>query len=540
MNNPFDYTPAAECESAYNKLLQYIDELRDSLREEDIRFCRELDEGKMLGVLIGEADDGEHQALYAFSGQVGSGGFHFPGFVEPVFDYLRPEGYFKRKEAEIVSRNKEIEIFEKETLPHIVKEFREAQERLSRPVSEYKEKCKESKIRREERRKSEQLGESELAEMIHQSQFEKAELRRMKQRMVSELEPYSTRLESAKAQLEEMRACRRAGSESLQQWLFSNFRLLNARGETRTLSEIFSVTSIGVPPSGAGECCAPKLLQGAYLRRLRPIAIAEYWYGRPKKGEIRMHGEHYPACRGKCLPVLRWMLQGLDLDKPIDSDPLREVDAEPEIIYENRWFCIINKPAGMLSVPGKGALMSLQQWLARKYGPEREVKLVHRLDQDTSGLIVAAFGETPFKEMQKLFATRNVRKRYIADLEGDYESLGLPPRGRISLPLAPDWLDRPRQRVDYEGGKEAITDYEFISRADSRSRIAFHPLTGRTHQLRVHSASGDGLGIPIVGDRLYGKKLSAEAERMHLHAQKIEFLFPIDGKHYSFESPVLF
>lgn len=295
-----------------------------------------------------------------------------------------------------------------------------------------------------------------------------------------------------------------------------------------------------IPPSGAGECCAPKLLHAAYMRGWYPVTMAEYWYGKPKGGEVRIHGAHYPACRGKCLPVLSWMLQGLDVEPPLDNDCRAIATHNPEIIYENQWFCVINKPSGMLSVPGKGAAVSVQQWLTDRYGTERQIKMAHRLDQDTSGLLIATFGEIPFKVMQSLFATRRVKKTYIAELDGDYTITGIPSKGRIELPLSPDWLDRPRQRVDFNGGKEAVTDYEFTGISEGRSRIIFHPLTGRTHQLRVHAASEQGLRMSIAGDRLYGNNSGKGPERLLLHAHRLEFTFPLDGNRYSFEVPVPF
>lgn len=295
-----------------------------------------------------------------------------------------------------------------------------------------------------------------------------------------------------------------------------------------------------IPPSGAGECCAPKLLQSAYLRGWHPEAIAEYWYGRPKNGEIRIHGRHYPACRGKCLPILIWMLQGLSINPPLNSERLLPRVETPEIIYENRWFCVVSKPSGMLSVPGKGTEISVQEWLEKKYGPELQVKVAHRLDQDTSGVLIATFGQVSYKEMQRLFASRQVKKTYIAVLEGDYQSQGISRAGRIELPISPDLLDRPRQRIDIENGKEAITDYKFIGISNGRSYIEFYPITGRTHQLRVHAASEEGLGMPIIGDRLYGRNTETDKERLHLHAKGLEFTFPIDGSHYHFESPLPF
>lgn len=540
MNNPFDYIPDAACDEAFRQLTLRIEALKKSDRPEDVCLCRELEAGKMLGVLIAEDAEGVSHTLYAFSGQVGDTGFHHPDFVGPVFDYLQPDGHFKTKEADISSQNVKISSFEDGPLSEIRREFDSAKERLNAEISAFKDKCRLSKLAREAKRQSGIADEKELATMIRQSQFEKAELHRLKKRVASEVEPYKFKLKEAETKLDGMKEKRRADSEALQKWLFDSFRVLNARGESRSLSEIFAETPLRIPPSGAGECCAPKLLQSAYLHGWTPVAMAEYWYGAPKGGELRIHGRHYPACRGKCLPVLTWMLQGLDIELPLDREYRSIAHKEPEIIFENRWFCVVDKPSGMLSVPGKGSAVSVQEWLQKRYGDDRNVKMVHRLDQDTSGLLIASFGPLPFRLLQTMFAMRKVRKTYVAVLEGNYESKGISPRGRIELPLSPDWLDRPRQRVDLEGGKEAATDYEFIDVNEGRSRVTFHPLTGRTHQLRVHAAAEMGLGMPIVGDRLYGMNTGKTSERLLLHAQNIEFTFPIDGRHYSFESPVPF
>lgn len=540
MNNPFDYKPDAECEKAFKELVCRLETLKESCNPEDISFCRELEEGKMLGVLVAADIDGVQHSLYAFSGQIGKGGFHYPGFVDPVFDYLQPDGYFKLKEREISRQNEEISLFEKGELAEMRRAYEFAEQGLNDKVKAFKERCRLSKINRDRKRESGMVDDAESAAMIRQSQFEKAELHRMKSRVAVQLEPLRKKLKYAETHLEELKEQRRRDSEDLQRWLFDNFRVLNGKGETGSLSDIFAGTSLKVPPSGAGECCAPKLLQAAYLRKLKPISIAEYWYGKPKGGEVRVHGNHYPACRGKCLPLLSWMLQGLDVDPPLESEINSGSICEPAVIFENSWFCVVNKPSGMLSVPGKGKGISVQQWLEDKYGAERCVKVAHRLDQDTSGLLIATFGNEAFKMMQSMFAKREIKKTYIADLEGNYERLGISTKGKICLALTPDWLDRPRQRVDEVNGKFAETEYRFLGLNNGRSRIVFHPLTGRTHQLRVHAASESGLGMPIVGDRLYGYNSNHGVERLHLHAQKIEFDFPIDGLHYCFESPVPF
>lgn len=539
MNNPFDYTPDKACDDAFRSLILRLEALKGYDSPEDAAFIRELEAGKMLGVLIAVDADGVRHTLYAFSGQIGCRGFHHEGFVEPVFDYLQPDGLFKMKERDISRQNIEISRFEQNDLASAQREYEQAKAVAYAEVDAYREKCRLSKQARSRRRDSGLADEAEIAEMIRQSQFEKAELHRIKKRVEERLNPFAERLKQAEARLESMKAARRSDSEALQDWLFSHFRVLNAQGESRSLSEIFATTALGVPPSGAGECCAPKLLQAAYVRGWHPLAMAEYWYGRPKRGEVRIHGGHYPACRGKCLPVLGWMLQGLNVEPPLGRDASAGRVYEPEIIFENQWFCVVDKPSGMLSVPGKGMAVSLQQWLADRY-PERSVKMVHRLDRDTSGLIIAAFDPESYRILQSLFATRRVRKMYEALLDGDYLTHGIPKRGHIDLPLSPDWLDRPRQRVDHDEGKPAVTDYEFVGHSGGRSRIAFYPLTGRTHQLRLHAASCHGIGMPIAGDPLYGRNGGAGAPRLMLHARKVEFTYPVDGRRYSFESPVPF
>lgn len=536
MNNPFDYRPDEECEKAFSELLVRLDALKESPNPGDVRFCRELAAGKMLGVIIAEDADGNRHTFYAFSGQIGEDGFNFPGFVAPVFDYLQPDGYFKTREREISQMNMEIRNYEKGTLRDITDRYEKEKFKRDREIEQFKAVCRLSKRERLRRRGERALSNDEEAALIRQSQYEKAELHRLKKRVKDELAPYAEELKRAQNHLASLKEKRRRDSETLQQWLFDNFLLLNARGERRSLSEIFASTPMGIPPSGAGECCAPKLLQSAYVQGMRPISIAEYWYGASKEGEVRIHGHHYPACRGKCGPVLGWMLQGLEVTPPLGEEHSVTVRKEPEVVFENEWFCVVEKPSGMLSVPGRREKESVQKWLEERYGAEKEVKVAHRLDQDTSGMIVATFGDEAYRQMQRLFATRQIKKRYVAVLEGDYKEMGLPEKGIISLPLSPDWFDRPRQRVDFENGKETITEYEFLDVCEGRSKVAFYPLTGRTHQLRVHAASPHGLQMPIVGDRLYGTSGSNPTERLHLHANQISFTFPLDNTSYSFES----
>lgn len=537
MNNPFEYVPGQECNEAFGQLLERLETLRGSKDPVDTRFIDELDSGKMLGVLIARDTCGVHHTLYAFSGQLGDYGFNFPGFVGPVFDYLQPDGYFKIQERNISRQSAEIEHFEKTTLTKANEEYNQVKDAIEEEVAQFKQKCRRSKQDRDAKRNTGCLSEDEAMDLIRQSQFEKAELRRLKKRMNEMLAPYAARLEETHVKLEDLKQKRHIASESLQHWLFSNMTLLNARGDTKSIGDIFADTPMSIPPSGAGECCAPKLLQEAYLKGWTPVSIAEYWYGCTKEDALHIHGSHYPACRGKCLPVLNWMLKGLTVDPPLDKTHCREAEYNPRIVFENRWFCVVEKPCGMLSVPGNVKLLSMQQWLESRYGPDKGVRMAHRLDQDTSGLMIATFGELSYKTMQSLFARQKVKKTYVAELEGDYRKIGIPLKGRIELPISADWMDRPRQRIDFENGKDAVTVYEFTGVEENRSRIVFHPLTGRTHQLRVHAASHEGLNMPIAGDRLYGANGGASNERLSLHASKIEFTFPLDGLNYSFESP---
>ncbi len=539
MNNPFDYIPDRETDEAFKELLNRISKLKNSGNPEDIMFYRELEEGKMIGVLIASDKKGGRRILYAFSGQIGDSGFYYPGFVEPAFDYLQPNGYFRTQEERISYYNREISEFERNVVVPLRMDYSEGMDGMTRTLEEYKEIFRMNKQQRDEQRKGKNLSQSQTKELIRQSQFDKAEFKRIRKRLKDEILPLEERWREAENRLREMKERRRRDSEELQKWLFSQFMFKNAKGESKSLIDIFKDTSIKVPPSGAGECCAPKLLQAAYLRGWKPVAIAEYWFGKSKNGEVRLHGSHYPACRGKCLPILTWMLQGLEVTPPIDSEVSSNKISVPKIIFENKHFCVIDKPAGVLSVRGKSAKISVEDWLLEKYGESKKVKVAHRLDQDTSGLILATFGDASYKIMQSLFSSRRIKKVYYADLEGNYKINDLSRKGSVNLPIIADIFDRPRQKVDYEHGKEAITEYEFIEVKDGISRVRFNPLTGRTHQLRVHSASAEGLNMPIVGDRIYGVR-KGDTQRLHLHAQRLEFTFPIDNKRYIFESEIPF
>lgn len=328
-------------------------------------------------------------------------------------------------------------------------------------------------------------------------------------------------------------------SRALQLWLFRQFNFLNAHGQSMNLCEIFDKETCRIPPSGAGECCAPKLLQFAYQHHLHPVCIAEFWLGASPKGEIRYEGEYYPACQSKCKPILKHMLQGLEVDEHPLVPMMRKKAKEMRIIYNDDYLLAVFKPSGMLAVRGNVDAPSVESIIQETYPDVNGPLIVHRLDMDTSGIMIIAKNKDIHKALQTQFFKHEIRKRYIALLDGIVKN----DKGTISLPLSPNALDRPRQMVNHEYGKEAITAYEVLERKNGRTLIAFYPLTGRTHQLRVHAASDEGLGCPIVGDRLYApsvhsSQLTPHDSRLMLHAESIDFTHPITDEHIHLEVPL--
>ena len=331
-------------------------------------------------------------------------------------------------------------------------------------------------------------------------------------------------------------------SRRLQEWLFKQYEVLNGLGERSNVADIFAARGL-VPPGGTGDCAGPKLLHYAFSHRLRPIAMGEFWYGRQPAGELRRQGSFYPSCTGKCGPLLEWMMQGLDVDPdPLGSDSLWAL-GEPTILYEDEWLVVADKPSGMLAVPGRTNKKCLQEWLQRCCGCG--ILACHRLDMDTSGLMVFAKNAEVQAAIQRQFEEREVRKSYLARLcpagtpaAGDEAAPALHEgdTGTIRLPLYPDYYDRPRQMVDFEKGKMAVTQYEVLRLLpDGSADVRFTPLTGRTHQLRVHAAHRSGLGRPIAGDRLYGGQ-SVRTTRLMLHADTLAFRHPVTFSRLSFSS----
>lgn len=520
--NPFHYTPHPLCLLATKEVQAYL-ETRSDWREE-------LEKGKMFGVLVVRKPTGEIGFLAAFSGNLAHSNNH-DYFVPPVYDLLQPDGFFKIEEEQITAINHELDAMQHNPAYLSWKEELEQQQTAaSQALQTAKTFLKTEKERRARLRET-SLTADEDARLIQESQFQKAEYKRLERKWKAELTQLETRIQEYEKQIQQRKQERKKRSAALQLRLFAQFNLLNARGETKDLCEIFAPTAQQVPPAGAGECAAPKLLQYAYLNQLRPIAMAEFWWGNSPKTEIRRHGYFYPACKGKCEPILKHMLIGLPVAFQSVQIPVTS-DISLEILYEDDDLLVVNKPAGMLSVPGKEANFSVYDWARKQYPEATGPLIVHRLDMATSGLLLIAKKKEVHQHLQAQFKNRTIRKRYIARLDGIVAS----DKGTISLPICPDPLDRPRQIVHETLGKPAVTTYEVLQRSEHQTWIAFYPHTGRTHQLRVHAAHPDGLNAPIEGDTLYGQ----ESDRLYLHAELLEFDHPTTGKRIRIEKPADF
>ena len=551
LNNPFNYEPHPLCLLAAEEVKKYVRAHEDLLAD--------AEKGEMFGVLIVKPtlNSGPTPALPMREGAItpeaekhitprpigrgkGEGPFGFLAayagllagrndwdwFVPPIYDAQQPDGHFKQTEAKISALNKEIESLE-------------AQLQSSESPNET------PSLNREGR------GGSPLLSLKHQ---------------------------------------RKQMSNDLLLWLFEQYNLINYKGEVRNVVDIWRdyhnspklLRKFPLPPGGTGECCAPKLFQYAFQHGLKPLAIAEFWWGESPKREIRHHFQFYPACNGKCKPILTWQLQTHTPNSgPTPALPMREgaitseADKNPlpkqggqgwvsplpsggagvgiyvQTLFVDDQIAVVVKPEGLLSVPGNTGEISLYDIMRQRFPNATGPMMVHRLDQATSGVMVVAKTEFAYKQLQRQFENREVKKRYVAMVqptlnpsrregentsEADKNSLpsggaGVGSSGTISLPLAPDYLDRPRQVVDYEEGKPAVTDYEFIGQEGPYYRVLLTPHTGRTHQLRVHCAHQDGLGMPIVGDDLYG----FHSDRLYLHAEYLSFTHPLTGEKMEFQ-----
>ena len=552
--NPFRYCPHLLVRLAAAEVLSRLEEWK---KRPNGSYERELErsfaEGKMLGILICRPKNTSDNALFyiaGFSGTVrGSDGkvtSTVDGFVPPIIDLTPPEGYFKLKEAEISQINQQISELSSSTT---LKELKEIQKkyRLQQEVEiqDMQKQILISKQQREGLRKT-TTDSSILAELIKESQFQKAELKRLKDKWKEALGRIFSEIVQIEGEISILKKKRAQMSDELQKWIFENAIVHNASGDISSIWNIFTSNNL-TPPGGTGDCAAPKLLEYAYKNDLIPLAMGEFWYGLSPETAVRTHGHFYPSCTSKCGPLLGYMTQGLKIKSEKDM-----IIQSPIIIHEDDSIIVVEKPSGMPSVPGLDGRGSLQEWLSQERG---EIHSVHRLDMDTSGVMIYAKTEDAAVNLRKQFEEHTVRKTYIAKLiSNTFLKDGDAKAGAIKLPLSSDYDERPRQKVDFKQGKPAHTDYKVIqTNTDGTTDILLYPLTGRTHQLRVHCAHTLGLASPIAGDLLYGsytancfqempwecQSQSRDISRLCLHALSITFTHPLTGAPQTFTSDSL-
>lgn len=475
--------------------------------------------GKMFGVLVCQNEFGEIGQLWAFSGKLADSNHHNK-FVPTVYDMLDENGFYKIGEEELNQITSEIEIIKNsEDFKKAVQNLENTKTEAFNDIQKQKKNIKIQKKLRDAIRKSENFNEEELK---NASQQEGILLKKMTQFWNYKIEDAQKDFDLIYSKIDALKSDRKQKSAALQQKLFAEYAFLNQFGKLKSIGEIFD----GNPPAGAGECAAPKLLHYAFANNLKPIAMAEFWWGKSPNSEIRKHKQFYPACKSKCEPILmHHMLDGLDMEEnPFEYNPAQ--GKEISVIYDDDDVIVINKPAEFLSVPGKQIKDSVYHRVAALYPNATGPLIVHRLDMSTSGIMILAKNEEVYKALQSQFIKRIIKKRYVALLDGIIQEN----EGFIDLPLRVDLDDRPRQLVCYEHGKKAQTRWEKIEVKDNKTKVYFYPITGRTHQLRVHASHELGLKTPIVGDDLYGKK----ANRLHLHAEEITFIHPTSKKEMTF------
>ncbi len=531
---PFNYEPHPLSVLAANQLQDLI--LNSPPWQHDFGLIESSTQiGKMFGVLVVKNKIGEIGFLAAFSGRIGDS-MIYPKFVPPIFDLLKTDGFFKQGEEEINNINKTvIALIESREY----KEKHSAHENaILQAENEIKSFEKQNKEAKKLRQKERENGIANLSKEEYENLDKKLknesiknhyDFKQLKKQWKVTVEEKKQELNSFLQKVNELKTERKEKSALLQQKLFEQYQFLNINKETKSVLEIFANTPQGIPPSGAGECAAPKLLQFAFKNKLTPICMAEFWWGKTPSSEIRKHKQFYPSCRGKCKPILEHMLSGMNVDERPLAKNLKQGFT---ILHEDEHIIVINKKHDFLSVPGNTELESVESQIRKLHPNIDSPVIVHRLDMSTSGLMVLAKTKDAHKNLQEQFTNRSTKKRYTAILDGFIKE----DSGIIELPLRVDLDDRPRQLVCFEHGKYAKTKWEVIERKDNTTRVHFYLFTGRTHQLRVHSSHIKGLNTPIVGDDLYGKR----KDRLCLHADLLEFNHPNSNERLIFENEAPF
>ena len=529
---PFSYQPHPVALSAVKALQTYLNEQKKWTHD----FGDQTDEsgeicGKMFGVLVVQNKRKELGYLAAFSGKLAEKNY-LEGFVGPIYDRLAEDGFFKEEEASIIAINDQIKAIEHDPqYLDLLSEYNTKRDRSNKEMQASLMNKKKAKHIRQLKREAamQDLSSDRLEDFLQQMSKESQDLhfqhKRKLQAWHEVLTAAEERLAFYQKKINELKEKRKSKSAALQQQLFDQYQFLNQQKERKGLTTLFKHTKQQRPPAGAGDCAAPKLLQHAFLNNLKPVALAEFWWGQSPKLELRRHGYFYPACLGKCKPILAHMLAGMRVDEnPAYQEALKTKGLH--IIYESVDYLVINKPNGLLSVSGKYVLDSVASRVKAAFPKATGPMMVHRLDRETSGLMVVAKTLAAYLDFQNQFLNRTIKKEYIAILNGipEYKAPS------IKLPLRPDHHQRPRQMVCYSDGKLAETHWSILEIKAAKARVLFKPITGRTHQLRVHSAHPEGLNMPIEGDELYGLK----SDRLKLHAAALTFEDPANGKSMEF------
>lgn len=474
--------------------------------------------GKMFGLLVVKNLVGKIGYLAAFSGKLNDS-VNIPGFVLPVFDTSVYDGFYKIGERILDDINRAVEVLQQS--PDYLDKIHELNSLKISHQEEIEDKKKEIKLAKASR-KVQRIGASAdlLQQLNQESSKEQLWLRLRKKEMIRQQMELQLEIDAFEAKIHNLKNERKRLSQQLQQQLFENYTFLNAKRENKNLLDIFKSFGIDVPPSGAGECAAPKLFQHAFEKGYVPVELVEFWWGPSPPSQIRVHGKFYPCCRSKCEPILHHMLSSTEIQKPPllnEENRLKEI----EVLYQDEYLAVLNKPNNVLSVPGKVQTLTIMDYLPILFPNAERPMLVHRLDRATSGILLVAMNEKVYVKLQQQFVKRSVQKKYLALLDGVIEKKS----GIIDLPLRVDLDNRPQQLVCYEHGLPSQTRFEVLEIQGNRTKIAFYPVTGRTHQLRVHAAHPSGLNTPIVGDDLYG----SVADRLYLHAEELRFKHPVSG-----------
>lgn len=484
-------TPLAE--AIANSLMQQI--------EQNHLYSQE---GKMYGILLVELPNGEPRVIKAFSGLL-NGNSMVQGWVSPIpgreeVALLETQTLAKLEaiKQEIISLEK---LSEREEYKTLSAEYTEQLQALS--LHHY-----HSKLQRQTQRQefwqtlTDESLKIALEQLAAESRLQGIERRNLKRRQNEILQPLQQIITSADQKIAELKQQRKQLSRQLQTEMHAAYRLTNFQGQSLSLQKLLPAGT----PTGTGECCAPKLLHYAATHQLKPLAMAEFWWGNSTV-EDKIQGEFYGACLERCQPLMGFLLSGL---KP----------NQVEIIYEDEWLIAVNKSSGLLSVPGR-YFHNQDSVISRlRYLYHQEIIAGHRLDQDTSGILLIAKDAITYSQISKQFQKRQVSKVYEALLAGVLNIQ----EGEINLPLWGNPDNRPYQEVNLAQGKPSLTRFRVMNREGNYTRVEFVPITGRTHQLRVHAADKRGLGMSILGDKLYGDHQNIG--RLYLHARELRFQHP--------------